>query len=651
VTDSTEIIDQRETFALGVCFYPEHWPRDRWEPYARQMRELGIAYVRIAEFAWSRMEPRRGQFDWGWLDDAIAVLHAEGLKVVLCTPTATPPAWLIHAHPAILPIDADGHVRHFGSRRHYDPGSEVYRAESRRITTAMAERYGEHPAVVGWQTDNEFGCHETTRTYGEESQRGFQAWLRELYEGDLAALNEAWGTVFWSQEYSAWEQIGLPHNTPAEPNPSQVLDFYRYRSDVVVSFQEVQVEILRRLSPGRWVTHNFMRLFDEFDHYDASECLDFATWDSYPTGGVELSWLSPEEKTRWARTGEPDLIAFNHDLYRGLKGDDRGIWVMEQQAGQINWAPYNPLPARGAVALWTAQGYAHGCDVISYFRWRAATVAQELMHSGLLRHDETLDRGGQEIAALELPGRPNAPVAARVVLLHDYESLWVYDAQPHSADASYWRQTLLFYSALRSLGVDVDVRHPDHDLAEYELVVAPAIQLVGEERAEYLVEAAQDTLFLAGPRFAYRTPTGRVHEDGQPGPLTSLLGCKLENVDAMRPGLFCHVGAHQVEIWAESYRLLGGEAAHVYTDGPMAGAAAVVRHGNAVTLGAWSPTLIRDVLAGLLEERGILFERLPEGVRVARRGEIATWMNFNQEPATLPDGSVLGPVAFEQRPA
>jgi beta-galactosidase len=515
----------------------------------------------------------------------------------------------------------------------------------------MAERYGEHPAVVGWQTDNEFGCHETTRTYGEESRRGFQAWLRELYEDDLAALNEAWGTVFWSQEYSAWEQIGLPHNTPAEPNPSQVLDFYRYRSDVVVSFQEVQVDILRRLSPGRWVTHNFMRMFDEFDHYDASECLDFATWDSYPTGGVELSWLSPEEKTRWARTGEPDLVAFNHDLYRGLKGDDRGIWVMEQQAGQINWAPYNPLPARGAVALWTAQGYAHGCDVISYFRWRAATVAQELMHSGLLRHDETVDRGGQEVAALELPGRPNAPVAARVVLLHDYESLWVYDAQPHNADASYWRQTLLFYSALRSLGVDVDVRHPDHDLAGYDLVVAPAIQIVGEERAEYLVEAAQDALFLAGPRFAYRTPTGRVHEEGQPGPLTSLLGCKLENIDAMRPGLFCHVGAHQVGIWAESYRLLGGEAAHVYTDGPMAGAAAVVRHGNAVTLGAWSPTLIRDVLAGLLEERGILFERLPEGVRVARRGNLATWMNFNQEPATLPDGSVLGPVAFEQRGA
>ena len=648
MTDPTAVIDPRQNFALGVCFYPEHWPRHRWAPYARQMRELGLSYARIAEFAWARMEPRQGEFDWAWLDEAIEILAAEGLKVVLCTPTATPPAWLIHAHPEILPVDREGRVRNFGSRRHYEPASAVYRAESRRITTAMAERYGEHPAVVGWQTDNEFGCHETTRSWGEISRRGFQVWLRERYE-TLDALNEAWGAVFWSQSYSAWEEIGLPHNTPALPNPSHLLDFYRYRSDVIVTFQEEQVAILRQLSPGRWVTHNFMRFFDEFDHYRAAECLDFATWDSYPTGSNELSWFSAEEKTRWARTGHPDLIAFNHDLYRGLKGENRGLWVMEQQAGQINWAPYNPLPARGAVALWTAQGYAHGCDVVSYFRWRAATVAQELMHSGLLRHDETLDRGGEEIAALELPGRPNAAVTTRVALLHDYESLWVYDAQPHNADASYWRQMILFYAALRELGVDVDIRHPEHDLAGYDLIVAPALQLVGQGRARHLAAAAGEALFLAGPRTAYRTPSGRVHEDGQPGPLRDLLGCALKNVDAMRPGLACHVGPHRVEIWAESYEPRGGEGVHRYSDGPMAGEAAVVRHGNAVTLGAWSPGLIREVLSGLLTERGIAHERLPEGVRVARRGGLATWMNFNEHVATLPNGSALEPVSFEQR--
>lgn len=645
----TALLDTRPTFALGVCFYPEQWPRERWQPYARQMRELGLSYVRLAEFAWAVIEPEPEVFDWAWLDQAIEVLAAEGLMVVLCTPTATPPAWLVAAHPEILPVDREGRVRQVGSRRHYEPASAVYRAHSRRITTAMAERYGQHPAVVGWQTDNEFGDHDTARSWGEVSREGFRRWLQERY-GNLAALNEAWGAVFWSQRYTAWEQIPLPHQQPADPNPSHLLDFYRYRSEVVVAFQEEQAAILRQLSPGRWITHNFMRFQDDFDHFRAAECLDFASWDSYPTGGVEYSPLSEAEKVRWARTGHPDLVSFSHDLYRGLRGEHRGPWVMEQQAGQINWAPYNPLPAPGAVALWTAQAYAHGCDVVSYFRWRAATVAQELMHSGLLRHDESLDRGGEEIAALELPGRPNAPVRARVVLLHDYESLWAYDAQPHHADASYWRQLMLFYRALRELGVDVDVRHPDHDLGGYDLIVAPALQLVGAERARHLAAAARDALFLAGPRTAFRTMSGRVYEEGQPGPLTGLLGCTLRNIDSLRPGLTCLVGVHEVEIWAESYTPRGGEVVHPYADGPMAGDAAVVQHGHAVTIGAWSASLIREVVAGLLGERDIPHQQLPEGVRVARRGELATWMNFNQTPATLPDGSILGPVSFSQRP-
>jgi beta-galactosidase len=645
----SEIVDARETFALGVCYYPEHWPRDRWEGYARQMRELGLTYVRIAEFAWSRMEPRPDTWTWGWLDDAIATLAAEELKVVLCTPTATPPAWLIRAHPEILPVDAEGRVRAFGSRKHYDHASPIYRAHSRRITEAIAARYGEHPAVVGWQTDNEFGCHATTRSYGPASRDAFREWLAEHY-GTLEALNEAWGTVFWSQEYGDWSEIDPPNLTVAEPNPSHVLAYARFASDTVASFQEEQVAILRRLSPGRWITHNFMGLFSEFDHYRAAECLDFVSWDSYPLGQGERALRTEAEKLRWARTGHPDLISFNHDLYRGLKGG-RCFWVMEQGAGQVNWAPSNPLPARGAVALWTAQAYAHGADVVSYFRWRAATVAQELMHSGLLRHDETLDRGGEEVAALEIIGRPNAPVSNPVVLLHDYESLWVYDEQPHSVGASYWRQVLLFYGALRALGVDVDVRHPDQDLNGYGVIVAPALQLMGPERARRLTTLGQRATMVVGPRTAYRTPSGRVHEDGQPGPLRELLGCSLRNYDGLRPGLTVHAGDHVVETWAESYNLAGGTALHTYRDGPLAGEPAVVRHGNAITVGAWSESLITDVLTGLLAERGVATTPLPDGARIARRGEIATYVNFNQEPAELADGTILGPVSFEQRRA
>jgi beta-galactosidase len=641
-----DLLDPRATFGLGVCFYPEHWPQDRWAGYARQMRELGLRYVRIAEFAWSKIEPRPGEFDWDWLDAAIETLESEGLQVILCTPTATPPAWLTRAHPEILPTARDGRVMQHGSRRHYDPASAVYREHSRRITTEIARRYGEHPAVVGWQTDNEFADHDTGRSWGEAALAPFRAWLRERY-GTLDALNAAWGAVFWSQAYGDWDEIGLPNALPASENPSHLLDFYRHRSQIYAEFQAEQVAILHQYSPGRWVTHNFMQFEDGFDHYQVASALDFASWDSYPTGSLDRSWISDEEKVRWARTGNPDLISFSHDLYRGILGRNQGHWVMEQQAGQINWAAYNPLPAPGAVALWTAQGYAHGCDVISYFRWRAATVAQELMHSGLLRHDGTLDRGGVEIAGLEIAGRANAPITARVVLLHDYESAWVYDVQPHQADVGYWRQMMLFYSALRALGVEVDIRHPEHDLSGYDLIVAPALQIVGDARAAHLTRAAEHALFLAGPRTAYRTPTGRVHEDGQPGPLRPLLGCSLRNFDSMRPGMQCRAEGHEVRMWAESYSLHGGHAVIRYDDGPQAGEPAVVRHGNAVTLGAWSPSLIREVLSGLLAEGGIAHGLLPEGVRVSRRGGAEIWMNFNEFAVTLEDGRELGPVSWQ----
>lgn len=648
--------DPRDTFQLGVCYYPEHWPRDRWKPYARQMRQLGLTYVRIAEFAWSRMEPSPGVFTWEWLDEAIETLHSEGLKVVLCTPTATPPAWLIRQNPEILPVDKEGRVRQFGSRKHYDHASPVYRAHSRRITEAIAERYGNHPAVVGWQTDNEFGCHDTTRSYGPASRDAFQKWLAEKYE-TLDALNHAWGAVFWSQEYTAWDQILPPNLTVTEPNPSHVLDFDRFASDMVVEFQAEQLAILRRLSPGRWITHNFMMDFPDFDHFEAAKGLDFATWDSYPLGQVERAPFSDAEKLRWARTGHPDLVSWNHDLYRGLTPHN-AFWVMEQGAGNVNWAPNNCLPAPGAVALWTAQAYAHGADVVSYFRWRAATVAQELMHSGLLRHDETLDRGGAEIAALELPGRANARISTPVVLLHDYESLWAYDGQAHSQDATYWSQTMLFYSALRGLGLDVDVRHPDADLSPYRLIVAPALQLMSPDRAAHLASYAGSAQLVFGPRTAYRTPTGRVPEDGQPGPLRPLLGCSLVNFDGLRPGLTVDLAAedgptHTATTWAESYRLLADSPAvdtHRYTTGPLAGQPAVVRHATATVVGAWSPTLITEVLTVSAHAAAIPTTPLLDGVRISRRGDLAVYLNFNQTETLLPDGTTLPPVSSEFRP-
>ena len=246
---------------LGVCYYPEHWPEDWWAEDARRMRELGISFVRIGEFAWSRYEPRRNRFEWGWLDRAMDVLAKAGLKVVLGTPTATPPKWLMDEHPEIAPVDSHGHVRGHGSRRHYTFSSEVYVRESRRIVEMLAKRYGRHPALVGWQTDNEFGCHDTILSWGPVDLKAFRLWLRQRYQ-TADQLNEAWGNAFWSMDVQDFDEISLPNLTVTEANPAARLDFWRFQSAQVASYNKMQCDIIREHSEGRWITHNFMGFFN-----------------------------------------------------------------------------------------------------------------------------------------------------------------------------------------------------------------------------------------------------------------------------------------------------------------------------------------------------------------------------------------------------
>ncbi|MCU0907919.1 MAG: beta-galactosidase, partial [Rhodobacteraceae bacterium] len=266
---------------LGVCYYPEHWPEDWWPTDAARMREAGITWVRIGEFAWSRrIEPRPGAFDWGWLDRAIAILGAAGLKVVLGTPTATPPKWVLDRHPDMLAVDAQGRPRGFGSRRHYCFSHAGYRAECRRIVTALAERYGRNPHVAAWQTDNEYGCHDTTVSYSAAALHAFRDWLAQRYQSP-DALNRAWGNVFWSMEYASFDDVGLPNLTVTEPNPAHTMDFRRFSSDQVVSFNRLQTDILRRHTDAPLI-HNYMGRITDFDHWAVGADLDVASWDSYP---------------------------------------------------------------------------------------------------------------------------------------------------------------------------------------------------------------------------------------------------------------------------------------------------------------------------------------------------------------------------------
>ena len=319
--------------SLGVCYYPEHWARDIWETDAARMVAAGLTWVRIGEFAWSRLEPSEGDYRFEWLDDAIDVLGRAGLRVVLGTPTATPPRWIVDKHPDMLALDAEGRPRGFGSRRHYCFSHEGYKAEAARIVTALAERYGRNPHVAAWQTDNEYGCHATTISYSKPARAAFQNWLRARYTGqgnagDIAALNTAWGNVFWSMEYDDFDQIELPNLTVTEPNPAHSLAFRRFSSDQVVAFNRAQVEIIRARSAVP-VAHNYMGKITDFDHFAVGADLDIASWDAYPLGFLDESTsFDDSHKRAYARQGDPDFQAFHHDLYRavGQAGTGGGRW-------------------------------------------------------------------------------------------------------------------------------------------------------------------------------------------------------------------------------------------------------------------------------------------------------------------------------------
>ena len=629
---------------LGVCYYPEHWPEAMWKDDAARMKALGIDRVRIAEFAWSRIEPSPGEYNWAWLDRAIDVLADAGLKVVMCTPTATPPKWLIDRHPDILPVGADGRPRAFGSRRHYDFSSPSYFEASQKICTAVAERYGKHPAVAFWQTDNEFGCHNTVVSYSPAALQRFRGWLKHRY-GTIDALNTAWGTVFWSMEFRSFDEIDLPVGTVTEAHPTHRLDYRRFASDEVVRYNRMQTEIIRAHSPQRPVAHNFMQLFTEFDHYKVAADLDIATWDSYPLGALEEQWFDPSIKSKWLRTGHPDFASFNHDVYRGMS--KLPFWVMEQQPGPVNWAHWNPAPLPGMVRLWSWEAFAHGAGCVSYFRWRQAPFAQEQMHSGINAPDDRLTAGGYEIGrvAAELADFDRTAVGwtgpAQVAVLFDYPADWMVQIQRHGADFDYQKIVFEWYSCLRAMGLDVDILPVSADLTGYRLVLAPTLPVVPESLVAQI--KAGDAHWLFGPRTGSKTPDFAIPATLPPGPLQSVLALRVAQSESLRPSLRPRVTLDGVEGQGLCWRdhVEAGEGVEVearFDDG----VPALVRSGRVrLATACFDPVLLRAVIARSVREAGIDVVSLPDGVRLRRLGRVCFAFNYGDEVwhAAVPDGT------------
>ncbi len=605
-----------------------------WAGDAARMADLGLTWVRIGEFAWSKLEPEPGRFDWGWLDRAVDVLTEAGLRVVMGTPSATPPRWMLDRHPDMLAVDAEGRPRGFGSRRHYCFSHAGYREEAARMAGHMAERYGDR--VAAWQTDNEYGCHDTVLSYSDAARDAFRDWLRHRYQTP-EALNAAWGNVFWSMDYADWAEIDLPHLTVTEPNPSHALAFRRFSSDQVIRWNAAQVEAIRAHSDAP-ISHNYMGRVTEFDHHVLGRQMEIATWDSYPLGFL-LDRVPGGDRAAYLRQGDPDFQAFHHDLYRGVSPR---WWVMEQQPGPVNWAPWNPAPLPGMVRLWTWEAFAHGAECVSWFRWRQFPQAQEQQHAGLRRPDDGPGHGWAEAetVAAELRDAPEvSPVQAPVALIFDYASQWAWEVQPQGLGFDHFALAFDLYRALRSLGLSIDILPPDTaDLDGYALVLVPGLLTLTDPLRAAI--AAAPGLVLTGPRTDLKT-----RELGIPQPLgPALSGLRATSVmeetfppDAPRP----LSGGGRATLWLEHLET-GAEVVEATADGTPV----LIRDGDRAHLATWPDRLAaRRILRDLARDAGLETCDLPEGLRIRDTGTERFVFNYAAEARDF-DGETVPPAGL-----
>jgi beta-galactosidase len=471
-----EIYMEKNLF-FGVDYYPEHWPRERWAEDVRLMKKLGIQMVRMGEFSWHKFEPVNGRFEFAWLDEAIDLMGKNGILTVLGTPTAAPPAWMIEQHPDFLPVDEYGHVKAFGGRHHDCQSNPLYRWYASRIVGEMARHYRNNPFISGWQIDNELGNSHDSLCRCENCTRAFQRWLEERY-GVIEEVNKAWGTAFWSQTYDKFEQIQAPRVTPNAHNPSLLLDWNRFHSDLIIDFAKQQVDIIREICPHHFITHNFMGIFPLINYYKLAELFDFVSNDQYPTG-----YYLPEDES-------PARLAAEMDFCRSLK--KKNFWMLEMQAGATGGAVIGKTPEPGQLKLWTMNAIAHGTDAVVYFRWRTCAFGTEQFWHGILPHNGIPGKRYQEIGQCmnkmdsvyeDISG---ICTLAQVGILFDYDNLWAFTIQPQHPQLNYIEQCLTYYKAFFDQNIPVDFVRPEDAFDRYRLLVAPLTYLMDDTLAKKL---------------------------------------------------------------------------------------------------------------------------------------------------------------------
>jgi beta-galactosidase len=625
----------------GGDYNPEQWPEEIWLEDARLMREAGVNLVSLGIFSWTKMEPRSAEYDFAWLDRLMVLLHEHGVSVNLATPTASPPAWLVHRHPEILPVTADGTTLWHGSRRHYCPHSPVYHEHVRRLVRKLAERYAGHPALAMWHVDNEYACH-ISECFCDVSAAAFREWLKKRY-GSLDALNHAWATAFWSQIYTDWEEIHPPRQAPTFVNPTQQLDWARFNSDSWIACFEEQKAILRELTPGIPVATNFMGFHKPIDYWRLATREDLVANDNYPDTS-DPTWMV-----------HAGMIC---DLIRSL-GNRRSWILMEQATAHVNWRQRNATKRPGVMRLGSYQAIARGADGIMFFQWRASRAGAEKFHSGMVPHIGTDSRVWREVKAFgdELPKLDAllaSQVQAEVAILFDWENWWALelDSKP-SNDLRLLPQLMAYYAPLFKRNITVDFAHPDSDLSRYKLVIAPNLYLVKEGTAENMNRYVEN-----GGNLIMSFFSGLVDEHDHarlgayPAPFQEMLGLVIEEYAPYSETGFNTTRTSdnkqfRCSLWSDIIRLKGAESIAEFEQDYYKGSPAVTRNqfgkGTAFYVGTVPDP---DGMAWLMNQActtaGIrpVVSSSPAGVEfVVRTNGTHSWLfalNYSNEEVTIP---------------
>ncbi len=612
---------------------------------------LGFEFTHFAEFAWAFLEPSDGRFDFGWLDRAVDLAAKHGLKVILCTPTPCPPAWLGEKCPEIYLVGADGRRREHGARANGSLADDVFVRYAKRVVAELGRRYGQDPRVWGWQLDNE---PSAPSDYSPAARAKFQAWLKAKY-GTVDALNTAWGGSFWSTKYDAFAQVLIPNEELSGGealSPHALLDFRRFTADTQAEFLDLQRDILRGLvRPEQWITTNYINVIDSADPRRAGR-LDFASFTMYPVRGeANLGRLG-------FRLGSPYRLAFATDYYRSFKGV---TGVMELQPGQVNWAPVNPQPQPGAVRMWLWHAFGGGCSFACTYRFRQPRFGSELYHAGIVGPDGvTPSRGGLEYAevaaevkklrALYDPKAALPPRLAgrRTAILWSHDVLWDLEIHKQTALWDTWDHRFKMMAAAKALGAPVDYVGEGDDFGRYPFLIAPAYQLVDAallEKWRRYVEGGGHLILTC--RTGEKDKNGQLFEAPWAGAIAPLAGADVELSDCLLADGKGRVKmgrtVYEWNRWADVLKPREGtETLAVYDDQFYAGrAAAVTRRlgrGTVTYIGVdtLDGRLERDVLRTIYARAGAEVEDYPPGVYVEWRDGFLVAVNYSSEAYAVP---------------